>query len=283
MSWQVFTLIQVVVFALAAIGALSMRNRSLRLRNDQLLSLCADAHTELVNVTTRLSEADQVPSPEQLLEQRVRALIGDDLVLTVRRLVLENEIEPSPDFSGRLSEYLNGQVSSPADAPTAGDQSAAFETAGTDGALPPEEEFVRRWRSAREECQQLAMFLVAENPEILPAIRQLFEVVAPLDHAYGISLPPLALPHTAPADASEDPADSDPQDPAADVADDTLDQAALDALLEETEVGAQPGGTDESTASAPAGEGHDRSVAGADDRAGEDEPMPADAARTGTG
>ena len=128
--------------------------------------------------------------------------------MTVRRLVLENEIKPSADFADRLSEHLASQQ-------------------------PDEEEFALRWRAIRSECHQLAMFLVADNPERLEPFKQLFEVVQPLDEAYGIDLPELEV------RAQPEEADTD----AGDGGNEQLDQAALDALLagdDPPEAGAGP-------------------------------------------
>lgn len=179
MTWQLFTIVQIAVFAAAALAALGVRNFRLRRRNDQLLTLCSQAHEELVAVTGKLTAIETTMPPEKLLAERVKALTGDDPVVTVRRLVLENEIKPRPDFANRLAEHLASQAEEP----------------------PDEEEFARRWRLIREECQQLAMFLVADNPDTLPAIRQLFEVIEPLDRAYELELPPLELPPPTPSQA----------------------------------------------------------------------------------
>lgn len=182
MTWQLFALIQTVVFALGAIAAVSVRNVRLRRRNDQLLTLCSQAHDELVAVTGKLNEMESMAPPEKMLGERVKALTGDDPVVVVRRLVLDNEIAPKADFAQRLAEHLAGQQEDP----------------------PDEEEFAKRWRAVRSECHQLAMFLVADNPDCLSAIQQIFEVVEPLDSAYGIDLPPLELPTRSPADGAPD-------------------------------------------------------------------------------
>lgn len=172
MTWQLFALIQTVVFAAGLVTALGLRNRRLRRRNDELLALCSQAHEELLNVTGKLSDIETTAPPEQMLAERVKALTGDDPVVVVRRLVLDNEISPKADFAARLAEHLASQQEEP----------------------PDEEEFARRWRAIRAECHQLAMFLVADNPDCLAAIEQIFEVVEPLDRAYSIDLPPLELP-----------------------------------------------------------------------------------------
>jgi len=210
MSWQLFTVIQFAAFAMTALAALWLRNRQLRKRNDELLGLCTQAHEELVSVTGKLAEVETTAPPEKLLAERVKGLDGtDDPVMTVRRLVLENEIKPSADFAERLGEHLASQQ-------------------------PDEEEFARRWRAIRSECHQLAMFLVADDPERLEPFKQLFEVVEPLDEAYGIELPELEVRARPEAPAAEGGDDGGEQ----------LDQAALDALLagdDPPQPGAEPG------------------------------------------
>lgn len=245
MTWQLFAVLQIALFAAAAITALWLRNRRLQRRTADLLTLCASAHEELTNVTGKLAAMEGTAPPEKMLAQRVKALVGDDPLVRVRRLVLENEIKPKPDFADRLREHLVGE------------------------APPDEEEFARRWRAIRQECQQLAMFLIADNPRCQEPIEQLFDVVRPLDEAYDLELAPLDLhqgepgsrdggtdPAPGPSADSEEPAppaapqpdeqhsadpataatetpgvDPGPADAAS--ADEPLDQAALDALLEE--------------------------------------------------
>jgi hypothetical protein len=172
MTWQLFALIQTVVLAVGLVTALGLRNLRLRRRNDELLALCGHAHEELLNVTGKLSEIETTAPPEQMLGERVKALTGDDPVIMVRRLVLDNEISPKADFAARLAEHLASHQEEP----------------------PDEEEFAKRWRAIRAECHQLAMFLIADDPDCLTAIQQIFEVVEPLDRAYNIDLPPLELP-----------------------------------------------------------------------------------------
>lgn len=231
MSWQLFAIIQLGVFAAAAMGALWLRNRRLAARNDALLGLCASAHEELKALTERLTAMETTAPPEKMLAERIKALSGEDPLIKVRRLVLQNELEPKPDFGDRIAEHLAPE--SP----------------------PDEEEFARRWRSIRQECHQFAMFLIADNPAAREPIAQLFEVIAPLDEAYDIVLPPLEV-HpvdaalagddagaaeeqvadaTAPEPAATEPAAEGPTEGAAegDGDDDALDQDALDALLEQ--------------------------------------------------
>lgn len=226
MTWQLFTIIQISVFALAALAALGLRNLQLRRRTDQLMTLCGQAHDELVAVTTKLKDIETTMPPEKLLAERVKALTGDDPVVVVRRMVLQNEIKPRPGFVTELEALLASQT-------------------------PDEEEFARRWRLIREECQQLAMFLVADKPDILNAIRQIFEVIEPLDQAYGLALPLLEAPppkDEAPAEAPDVPGEPSDELSAApspessssatgDADSEELDQDALDALI----AGAQGG------------------------------------------
>jgi len=205
MSWQLFTVIQIAAFALTALGALWLRNHQLRKRNDELLALCGHAHEELVNVTGKLAAIETTAPPEKMLAERIKGMDGtDDPVLTVRRLVLENEIKPSADFADRLGEHLASQQ-------------------------PDEEEFAKRWRAIRSECHQLAMFLVADKPDCLEPFKQIFEVVEPLDQAYGIDLPELEV------RARNEPEAEDGEEGG-----EQLDQAALDALL----AGEDPPGAD---------------------------------------
>lgn len=208
MSWQLFTVIQITAFAMAALAALWLRNRQLRKRNDELLGLCTQAHEELVRLSGKLADIETTATPEKMLAERLRGMSGtDDPVMTVRRLVLENEIKPSADFADRLGEHLASQQ-------------------------PDEDEFARRWRAIRSECHQLAMFLVADDPERLEPFKQLFEVVQPLDEAYGIDLPELEV-RARPEAADPENAGGGEQ----------LDQAALDALLagdDPPEAGAEP-------------------------------------------
>lgn len=209
MTWQLFTVVQIAAFALTAVGVLCLRNFRLRRRNEQLLALCSKAHDELVNVTGKLASMEALAPPEKMLAERVKGLTAsDDPIATVRRLVLENEIKPRPDFGERLAEHLASQEEAP----------------------PDEEEFARRWRSIREECHQLAMFLVADEPSRLVPLKQIFEVIQPLDEAYGIDLPPLAVRESAEPspDASEEADGSD---------DEALDQDALDAMLSQAQGG----------------------------------------------
>jgi hypothetical protein len=187
MTWQLFALIQTIVFSVGLVTALGLRNRRLRRRNDELLTLCSQAHEELLNVTGKLSEIETTAPPEQMLGERVKALTGEDPVIVVRRMVLDNEISPKGDFAARLAEHLASQQEEP----------------------PDEEEFARRWRAIRAECHQLAMFLVADNPDCLAAIEQIFEVVEPLDRAYNIDLPPLELPSRAKQEDAGDVAKAD--------------------------------------------------------------------------
>lgn len=224
MSWQLFAVIQIAAFAAAALAALWLRNRRLAQRSEALLDLCTRAHDEIQALTGKLTEIEITAPPEKLLAERIKALTGDDPLIQVRRLVLENEIDAKADFAERLAGHL---------AP---------------GEESDEAEFVQRWRAVRQECQQLAMFLIADKPDCRNAIEQLFEVLAPLDEAYAIELPPLdsqlsdgaaadtaldaaAEPaaDTAQADAAE--AGSGDAEPSADG--EELDQAALDALLEQ--------------------------------------------------
>ncbi|MEQ8861265.1 MAG: hypothetical protein RIC56_21680 [Pseudomonadales bacterium] len=250
MSWQLFTLIQVGVFAVAAIVALLLRNRGLYRRNDQLLSLCSQAHEELVNVTSKLSEMETTATPEQLLAERAKTLSGDDVVVTLRRLVLENEIQPSPDFTLQISEFLRS------------DGSATDQDGTGDGAATlSEAELVQHWQSIRHECQQLAMFLVADQPDFLPAVRQLFDVFQPLDQASHIDLPPVQLPHQSVAAAAPGEGEDD------------LDQAALDALLADVQTAAHGVGA---TGAGPGESAGDETPVDAD-------PAALDPARTGTG
>lgn len=240
MTWQLFTIIQISVFALAALAALGLRNLQLRRRTDQLMTLCGQAHDELVAVTTKLKDIETTMPPEKLLAERVKALTGEDPVVVVRRMVLQNEIKPRPGFVTELEALLASQT-------------------------PDEEEFARRWRLIREECQQLAMFLVADKPDILNAIRQIFEVIEPLDQAYGLALPVLEAPppkDEAPAEVSDVPGEPSaefadelsaepPAEPAAapspessssaagDADSEELDQDALDALIAGAQGGAR--------------------------------------------
>lgn len=216
MTWQLFALIQTIVFALGTIAAVSVRNLRLRRRNEQLLTLCSQAHDELVAVTEKLSEMQTTAPPEKMLGERVKALTGDDPVVVVRRLVLDNEIAPKADFATRLAELLASQQDDP----------------------PDEEEFAKRWRAVRAECHQLAMFLVADNPDCLPAIEQIFEVVEPLDRAYDIELPPLELPARSATEDQESPGDDEPAvDP------DAIMQAKADATREAEAASDEPGVT----------------------------------------
>ncbi len=242
MSWQLFTIIQFAAFAAAAMGALWLRNRRLARRGDELLALCASAHQALEALTERLTAMETTAPPEKMLGERIKALSGDDPLIKIRRLVLQNELEPTADFGDRIAEYLAPE--SP----------------------PDEEEFARRWRAIRQECHQFAMFLIADNPAAHEPIAQLFEVIAPLDEAYDIELPPLEV-HpvdaaaadrdtgsgdAAAADAAIDGASgaagtvtagpgeqatagAEPEaDPSAgEDGSEELDQAALDALLEQ--------------------------------------------------
>jgi len=215
MTWQLFALIQTVVFALGAITALGVRNVRLHRRNEQLLTLCSQAHDELVAVTGKLSEIQTTAPPEKMLGERVKALTGDDPVVVVRRLVLDNEIAPKADFASRLAEHLASQQEEP----------------------PDEEEFAKRWRAVRAECHQLAMFLVADNPDCLAAIEQIFEVVEPLDRAYDIELPPLELPARSATEDQEPPGEP-PGKP--DVDPDAILQAQADATRETEAPSEQP-------------------------------------------
>lgn len=220
MTWQLFALIQTVVFASGAIAALAVRNVRLRRRNDELLTLCSQAHDELVAVTEKLSEMETTAPPEKMLGERVKALTGDDPVVVVRRLVLDNEIAPKADFAIRLAEHLASQQEDP----------------------PDEEEFAKRWRAVRAECHQLAMFLVADNPDCLPAIEQIFEVVEPLDRAYDIELPPLEVPARS-ATKDQEPSGEPPSEPPGepDVDPDAILQAQAEAASNEP--GATASGT----------------------------------------
>lgn len=228
MTWQLFTVIQILAVALTAGAALFLRNRSLRKRNDALLDLCRQAHDELVNVTGKLTAIETTAPPEKMLEERLKGMQGtDDPIVTVRRMVIENELKPKPDFAERLGELLASQQ-------------------------PDEEEFAKRWRATREECHQLAMFLVADEPARLQPMQQLFEVLEPLDRAYGIELPPLEVREmepqpTAPAEPEGPGATGDggAGAPAGD-AGEALDQDALDALLAQAQGGAEA--TDEARA-----------------------------------
>lgn len=212
MSWQLFVVIQTAAFALAAVAALGLRNHALRRQNNELTVLCQAAHDELVNLTDKLKNMETTAPPEKMLEQRIKGMSGEDPTTLVRRLVLENEIKPRSDFADRLAEHLAQEE-------------------------PEEQEFVQRWRSIRAECQQLAMFLIADNPAAYTAITQLFEVIEPLDLLYDVELEPLVAPEDKPAgdgEAVEDPA-AGSADASADVSagdgDEELDQAALDELL----------------------------------------------------
>lgn len=231
MSWPLFAVIQFAAFAAAALGALWLRNRRLQKRNEELLTLCARAHEELTALTAGLEKIETTAPPEKMLAERIKALTGDDPLVQVRRLVLENEIKAKADFAEQLAQRL------------APDEP------------PDEEEFARRWRAIRQECQQLAMFLVADDPSCKTQIEQLFEVIAPLDQAYNVELAPLDMHATATADekaaeaggGNPEPAAADGE-PAAGTAQDSgsdseaaedgaddgedLDQAALDALLD---------------------------------------------------
>ena len=110
MTWQLFTVIQIFAVALAAGGALFLRNRALRQRNDALLELCRQAHDELVNVTTKLTAIETTAPPEKMLQERLKGMQGtDDPVVTVRRMVIENELKPAPDFPDRLVGLLASQ------------------------------------------------------------------------------------------------------------------------------------------------------------------------------
>lgn len=207
MTWQLFTVIQIFAVALAAGGALFLRNRALRQRNDALLELCRQAHDELVNVTAKLTAIETTAPPEKMLQERLKGMQGtDDPVVTVRRMVIENELKPAPDFPDRLGELLASRQ-------------------------PDEEEFAKRWRATREECHQLAMFLVADDPSRLQPMRQLFEVLEPLDQAYGIELPPLEVRETEPEPAAQAGGEAEAEGEA-------LDQDALDALLNQAQGGA---------------------------------------------
>lgn len=224
MTWQLFALIQTAVFALGAIAAVALRNVRLRQRNAQLLALCSQAHDELVAVTGKLNEMETTAPPEKMLSERVKALTGDDPVVVVRRLVLDNEISPKADFAIRLTEHLASQQEDP----------------------PDEEEFAKRWRAVRAECHQLAMFLVADNPDCLPAIQQIFEVVEPLDRAYDIDLPPLELPaqtsandQTPAGEPSAEPDQEPDQEPDADP--DAILQAHADAAGDTEAASGKPG------------------------------------------
>ena len=223
MTWQLFTVIQILAVALTAGAALFLRNRSLRRRNDALLELCRQAHDELVNVTGKLTAIETTAPPEKMLEERLKGMQGtDDPIVTVRRMVIENELKPKPDFAERLGELLASQQ-------------------------PDEEEFARRWRATREECHQLAMFLVADEPSRLQPMQQLFEVLEPLDRAYGIELPPLEIREMeteleSPGDAqgsgeNGDSESSEASEAASEDAGEALDQDALDALLAQAQGG----------------------------------------------
>lgn len=224
MTWQLFTVIQILAVALTAGAALFLRNRSLRQRNDALLALCRQAHDELVNVTAKLTAIETTAPPEKMLEERLKGMQGtDDPIVTVRRMVIDNELKPKPDFADRLGELLASQQ-------------------------PDEEEFAKRWRATREECHQLAMFLVADEPSRLQPMQQLFEVLEPLDRAYGIELPPLEVremePEPAPpagADGTEEstagtPGNASDEEASSDGGE-ALDQDALDALLAQAQGG----------------------------------------------
>lgn len=219
MSWSLFVIIQTAIFSIAVIAALWLHLGRQRRHNDELTRLCLAAHDQLASVTGKLKDIQTTAPPEKMLEQRMKALSGEDPITQVRRLVLENEIRPVSDFEQRLMAHL------------------AVEE-------PDEQEFVTRWKSVRAECQQLAMFLVADNPSAYEAITQLFEVIEPLDQLYDVKLEPLTAPGELPAEAtaSADTDLSDASDGAADSAGDELDQDELDALLAsaQSEAGGDP-------------------------------------------
>ena len=75
------------------------------------------------------------------------------------------------------------------------------------------------------------MFLVADDPSRLQPMRQLFEVLEPLDQAYGIELPPLEVRETEPEPAAQAGGEAEAEGEA-------LDQDALDALLNQAQGGA---------------------------------------------
>lgn len=202
MSWQTFALIQTAIFAIAAVGGLSLLNRRLCRQNDELTRLCLAAHDELVNISGKLSEMESLAPPETLLAERLKGLTGDDTATQVRRLVLEHELSPGEDLEERLAGHL---------------------------AEPREQEFVQRWKSIRAECQQLAMFLIADDVPTEQAIGQLFKVVEPLDVLYDVQLQPLTPSETRASDAPEPP----------DERSEELDQAALDELLASTQAAAE--------------------------------------------
>lgn len=205
MTWQLFAVIQIAAFSAAAIAALWLRNARLRREVDDLTGLCASAQQSLAEVTGKLAEIDFMAPPEKLLEERTRALSANDPTTTVRRLVLENEISPRADFADTLAEHLAAQQE------------------------PEEEEaFVRRWKSLREECHQLSLFLVADQPECLDPLRQIFDVFEPMDRQYGTSFDLMELEQAARGEAV---APGPAADAAAAAAGDEIDQDELDQLL----------------------------------------------------
>jgi len=203
MTWPLFAVLQLGCFALAAIAALWLHNSRLRRRNEELLELCLATEGALASLTARFEKQNTMVLPEQLLKERLKMLTDDSPATRVRRLVIENEISAVEGFGEKLAVQL---------------ASAAPEDPGA-------ADFAGRWRAVREECQQLAMFLVAANPSCFEPIEELFSVFAPLDEHYGIKLEPLSRPKVSAAQQDEPDTAGNEGDA------EELDQEALDELL----------------------------------------------------
>jgi len=208
MTWPLFAVLQLGCFALAAVAALWLHNSRLRRRNEELLDLCLATEGALASLTARFEKQNTMVLPEQLLKERLKMLTDDSPVTRVRRLVIENEIKAVDGFTEKLADQL---------------ASAAPED-------PEAADFARRWRAVREECQQLAMFLIAANPACFEPIEELFSVFASLDEHYGVKLEPLQRPPVG-DDGDATPEGTQAQDEGSDDEAEELDQEALDELL----------------------------------------------------
>ena len=157
MSWPVFAVIQLGIVCVGVIIACFLRNRELKRRYAEL----AAASDEALEVVEQAKAQLDAEAHVAWLNERVGAIEGNDDTTSIQRLVLENELEPKPEFIAQLSERL--------------------------GAADSAKDSLRsQWQEVRSASLVTASQLIQEYPLSHPVIVQLFQAFDSLDEALGI-------------------------------------------------------------------------------------------------
>jgi hypothetical protein len=175
MTWPLFAVIQLAMLTIGISVAFVLRNRTLKQRYESLLEGLDAAETAVAKANERSSEGAE----KLWLRDRVGEIpeSESDDIARIQRMVLENELSPTEDFTGKLTTILSSAEAARAAA-------------------------VEQWSTTRESAAAIAADLISRYPLSHPVISQLHEAYESLDQAFGTSSP--ALPDPEPVDDADE-------------------------------------------------------------------------------